>query len=330
MVFDQRGSWWDGAVEQQKKSAAPRPPAVASACLFVGMSSGLLLVYVIGWLTSWQSLEMQKMHREIADSIGTSDVAAVADALRFVLYFMIVVLVAGVVGAIYASRGDLQSRVLVTIVAAITAMMFLMSGGLLGILPGVFAAFAIVQLWGRDSRRWFAIVNGREVAPLPVVPPAPTPGAVPPQPWTPPLAANGRPSSVSTAALVTVIASFAALGGSLLYLLIYLAVPHDDLVQAQLDSPLMEMVSITEADIREALTTSAVFSAIAATLATAAILSAWALSRRKALGHTALFVFAVVTVIVGVISIIGIPWAAAAIWVLVLLRRRETLVWLRD
>ena len=297
------------------------------------MSSGLLLIYVIGWLTSWQSLDMQKMHREIADGIGTSDVAAVADALRFVLYFMIVVLVAGVVGAVYASRGDTQSRILVTVVAAITALMFLLSGGILGILPGVFAAFAIVQLWGRDARRWFAVVNGREVAPLPVVAPAASP-----QQWTPPppaampaaLPANGRPSSVNTAALVTVIASFAALGGSLLFLLIYLAVPHEDLVQAQLDSPLMEMVDISEADLREALTTSAVFSAIAVALSTAAILAAWALSRRKALGHTALFVFAVVTIIVGVISIIGIPWAGAAVWVLVLLRRRETLIWLRE
>ena len=315
-------------MEQQKKSAPPRPPAVTSACLFVGLSSALLLVYVIGWLTSWQSLEMQKLHRQVADVVGTQDVAMVADVLRFVLYGMVVVLVSGVVGAVYASRGDLASRVLVTIVAAVTAFMFLTSGGLLGILPGVFAVAAIVQMWGRDARQWFAIVNGREV---PDLPPAP---AVAPQQqqqqWVPPLPANGRPPAAGTAVLVTLIASFAALGGSLLFLLLYTFIPHDDLVQAQLDSPVMDMVDISEAEIREALTTSAVFSGIAALLALAAIMAAWAFSRGKVVGHTALFVFAVVTVIVGVFSIIGLPWAGAAIWVIVLLRRRDTLNWLKN
>jgi len=312
---------------------------VTSACLFVGFSSALLLIYVIGWLTSWDSLELQDAHRKIADAIGTSDVAGVSDALRYALYVLVVVLVAGVVGALYAARGDLASRILITGVAAVTALLFVTSGGLLGLVPGVFAVAAIVQLWGRDSRRWFAVVNGRQVQdPAPIAPRAPVPpppASGPPLPgrpapvWQPPAAPNRRPSSVGTTALVTLIASGTALGGSLLYLLVYTVMPHDDLIEMQLDSPFMNMVDVTEADLRSALTTSAVFCSITAVLAVAAMLAVWSLMRRSTVGHTALFVCAVVTIIVGVISIVGIPWAAAAVWVVVLLRRRETLQWLR-
>lgn len=320
-----------------EKKRTPRPPAVTSACLFVGFSSALLLIYVIGWLTSWDSLELQEAHRKIADAIGTSDVAAVSDALRYALYVLVVVLVAGVVGALYAARGDLASRILITVVAAVTALLFVTSGGLLGLLPGVFAVAAIVQIWGRDARRWFAVVNDREVAPLTrpqplpaatIPPPPPAPGQPAPA-WQPSAVPNRRPSSVGTTALVTLIASGTALGGSLLYLLVYAVMPHDDLVEMQLDSPFMNVVDVTEADLRSALTTSAVFCSITAVLAVAAMLAVWSLMRRSTVGHTALFVCAVVTIIVGVFSIVGIPWAAAAVWVVVLLRRRETLTWLR-
>lgn len=325
------------------KKRTPRPPAVTSACLFVGFSSALLLIYVIGWLTSWDSLELQDAHRDIAKAIGASDVALVSDVLRYALYVLVVVLVAGVVGALYAARGDRASRILITVVAAVTALLFVTSGGLLGLLPAVFAVVATVQIWGRDARHWFAVVNGRQIqhpaqsAPVrpitPVPPPPPAPGQqVSGQPlpvWQPPVDSNRRPSSVGTTALVTLIASGTALGGSLLYLLVYTVMPHDDLIEMQLDSPFMNMVDVTEADLRAALTTSAVFCSITAVLAVAAMLAVWSLMRRSTAGHTALFVCAVVTIIVGAISIVGIPWAAAAVWVVVLLRRRETLTWLR-
>jgi|GEM_PF-4164922 len=315
-----------------------------SACLFIGFSSALLLYYVVGWLTSWHTLEMQDVHREIAKAIDV-DVAQVARVLRIVLLGFVVVLVSGVVGAIYAARGHLGSRILVTVVAASTAAGFVIAGGLFGLLPGVFAVAAIFQLWSRDSNRWFAVVNGREVPPAPVVAPVPpaqvsSPAQLPPPPagWSPlPPGAppawvrpDARPSSVGTALLVTAVAAATAIGGSLLYLLVYVAVPRDRLVEAQLDSSLSDLVSVTDAELRQALTTTAVFCAITVVLGTAALLAAWSLSRRRTVGHTGLFVLSVVTIIVGTISIVGLPWAGVAVWVVVLLRRPATLRWLAE
>jgi len=316
-----------------------------SACLFIGFSSALLLYYVVGWLTSWHTLELQDVHREIAKAVDL-DVTQVARVLRIVLLGFVVVLVSGVVGAIYAARGHLGSRILVTVVAASTAAGFVVAGGLFGLLPGVFAVAAIFQLWSRDSNRWFAVVNGREVSPAPVAP-APPPVqdaqdsmrevAPPPPGWSVPPGAppawvrpDARPSSVGTALLVTAIAAATAIGGSLLYLLVYVAIPHDQIVQAQLDSSLSDLVSVTDAEMRQALTTTAVFCAITVVLGAAALLAAWSLSRRGAAGHTALFVLSVVTIIVGTISIVGLPWAGVAVWVVVLLRRPATLRWLSE
>ena len=348
-------------------SKAPRPPAVTSACLFVGLSSALLLYYVVSWLTSWNSLDMQEVRSDLAGELGVS-AGQVGSVLRPVLVVLVAVLVSGAVGAIYAARGDRPSRVLVTGVAGTTALVFLTTGGVLGLLPGAFAVAAIVQLWGRDARRWFAVVNGREVPPEPVRPaaqhpavqhpaaqppagqppagqhPAGQPPAAPPdpqvwpqqwaqhpqQPWRPPVDPRRAPQPVRTLLLVTIIASAAALGTSALYLLIYGFVPHDELVRSQLESPFAGMVDITETEVRQALRTTAVMSGIGVVLSAAALVAAWAVHRRHPAGPTALFVLSVVTIILGALTIVGIPWAAGAIWVLVLLRRPDVRRWMAD
>ncbi|HWV27043.1 MAG TPA: hypothetical protein VNZ66_07455, partial [Aeromicrobium sp.] len=315
----------------------PRPPAVSSACLFVGIGSALLLMYVVGWLSDWDSLEMQDAHGQIADALAISDVDRVADVLRYGLYVLVVVLVAGLVGAIYTARGDLASRVLVTVVAAVVAVLFVLSGGVFGLIPGAFSVAAIVQLWGRDARRWFALVNGRSVpSSTPSSPFAPPPGSshlsIPPPPPAgyesastgspiPPPPMTRRPASVRTTIVVTAIASGLALAGALFYLAVFTLVPRDELVDLQLDSPFTEMVGLTEDDIRQALTTSAVFCGVTAILAAASLLAVWALALRKRAGHAVLFVCAVVSAAVGIFSLVGIPWAVAAVWVAILLRR---------
>ncbi len=328
----------------------PRPQKVTSACLFVGISSALLLFYVIGWLTSWNSQEIQGGLR---DALEDADLAAVGltvqgavDALRTVLMVSVIPLVAGVVFAVYAARGHAQSRVMLTGVAVLAALAFVLTGGLIGLLPAAFAAFAVVQLWSRESRVWFAVVNGREVpaalVQVPAAPPAPRPdpfatttasaGAESPvPPATPPQVQphHGPPSSVRTLTLVTSIPAGIASAVGAAYVAVYL-LAREPLTKAQLDSPMRTMMDNTDAEIVEAMRVAAVVCGITVVLGVAAMVATWLIWKQRGIGHFALTVLSGVTVVMGLFTLVGLPWAAAAVWVLVLLRRRETRAWVRS
>lgn len=324
----------------------PRPQKVTSACLFVGISSALLLFYVIGWLTSWNSQEIQGGLR---DALADADLAAVGltvqgtiDALRTVLMVSVVPLVAGVVFAVYAARGHAQSRVMLTGVAALAALAFVLTGGLIGLLPAAFAVFAVVQLWSRESRVWFAVVNGREV-PASLVPVAvdasarPDPFAtttagvgaqVPEPPATPAQVQphHGPPSPVRTLTLVTSIAAGIASAVGAAYVAVYL-LAREPLTQAQLDSPMRTMMDNSDAEIVEAMRVAAVVCAITVILGMAAMIATWLIWKQRGIGRVALTVLSGVTVVMGLFTLVGLPWAGAAVWVLVLLRRPETRAW---
>lgn len=323
-----------------------RPRNVTSACLFVGISCTLLLYFVIGWLTSWNSLEVQDgLRGALADvdlaAIGISTQGTI-DALRTTLLISVVPLVAGIVFSIYAARGHRQSRALLTVIAALAALAFVLTGGLVGLLPAAFAVAAIVQLWSRESRVWFDVVNGREPSVALPAAPVPTPsrpdpfaaGAAAPQVVQQPVAPaaphepDRMPSSVRTIVIITSIATGLAMAAGALYLLIHL-LAYDAVLQAQLDSPFRSMIEGGEDEIVRAMRVTAVISGIAVALGAAALLAMMLLVKRKAFGHVALTVLAGVTIIVGVFTLVGVPWAAAAIWVLVLLRRRESRSWAR-
>lgn len=326
----------------------------------------------MGWLTSWNSLQQQEIIAELGSALDLSDTTTLSTVLRGVLLVMVVVLVTGGVGAVFAARGDRSSRVMISIVGVIVAMLFIFSGSLIGVIPGAFALWSVVQLWGKESTRWFAQRNGQPVPPRAQLKPAnaqpqaPAPGTfqhgpvqggpvqggpvqggpvqqgpVPPQhaqpgqPYPagaahyPPMPVAGRrPSSVTTALLATALSSAAAFGCSAFYLLLYLAVPRQELLDAQMESPFIESMNVTEAEMSQALTTTAVLCCIAVVLSAAALIAAWVMHRGRRIGHTALFVLSGVTVLFGVFSVVGVPWAALAVWVIVLLRRRTTLDWL--
>lgn len=324
----------------------PRPQKVTSACLFVGISSALLLFYVSGWLTSWNSQEIQGGLR---DTLETADIAAVGltvqgaiDALRTVLMVSVIPLVAGVVFAVYAARGHLQSRAMLTGVAALAALAFVVTGGLIGLLPAAFAVFAVVQLWSRESRVWFAVVNGREVPAALVQVPAESPvrpdpfatttpsvGAespVPPATPSPLQPHPGPPSPVRTLTLVTSIAAGIASAVGAVYVAVY-SVARESLIRAQLDSPMRTMMDSTDAEIVDAVRVAAVVCGITVVLGVAALIATWLVWRQRSIGHFALTVLSGVTIVMGVFTLVGLPWAGVAVWVLVLLRRRETRAW---
>lgn len=309
----------------------------------------LLLFYVTGWLTSWNSQEIQG---GLQDALAGADLAAVGltvqgtiDALRAVLMVSVIPLVAGVVFAVYAARGHSQSRAMLTGVAALAALAFVLTGGLIGLLPAAFAVFAVVQLWSRESRVWFAVVNGREVpaalvrapADSPPQPPvradpfaaAPSVAAEPippPAPTSQPLPQHGPPSSVRTLTLVTSIAAGIAIAASAAYVAVYL-LAREPLTRAQLESPMRSMMNSTDAEIIEAMRVAAVVCGITIVLGVAAMVATWLIWKQRGVGHFALTVLSGVTVLMGLFTLVGLPWAGGAVWVLVLLRRRESRAW---
>lgn len=326
-----------------------RPQKVTSACLFVGASSALLLFYVIGWLTSWNSQEIQGGLRDTLTGAGVLSVGLTVqgtiDALRVVLLVSVVLLVAGAVFAVYAARGHLQSRFMLTGIAALTAFAFVITGGVVGLFPAAFAVAAIVRLWSRESRVWFAVVNGREVPaalvqaaapPVPIpsvpIPPVPVssvpvssgPAAAPTVPLEP--APAGPPSSIRTLTLITSISAGLVSVVSAGYVATYL-VAREPLTRAQLESPVRSMMDSTDAEIIDAMRVAAVVCGITVVLGLAALGATYLIWKRRGFGHFALTVLSGVTILMGLFTLVGLPWSAAAVWVVVLLRRRESRAW---
>lgn len=317
-------------------SKPARPQQVTSACLFVGLSSALLLFFVIGWLNSWNSLEIQE---GLTDALADIDLGAAGltvqgtiDGLRTALMVSTVPLIAGVVFAVYAARGHEQSRILLAVVAVLNALVFVITGGLIGLIPAAFAVAAVLQLRSPEARRWYAEVNGREVPPDLV-----RPAATAVQPSVAPQALekdpqHGPPSPVRTATLVTLLSTGIAAVLSAAFLAVYAVAGGslaDAMLEAQADSPFASMMENTDAEITSGLRTVAVMCGLALALGLVALVASIRLARGHRDGHVALTVACAGTIGLGLFSLVGLPWAAMAVWVLVLLRRPETRAWVR-
>lgn len=316
-------------------SKPARPQQVTSACLFVGLSSALLLFFVIGWLNSWNSLTIQE---GLADALADIDLGAAGltvqgtiDGLRTALMVATVPLVAGAVFAVYAALGHETSRILLAVVAILNALVFVITGGIIGLIPAAFAVAAVMQLRSPEARRWYAEVNGREVPPdlvRAVTPLSSGPTSAhlisPPQ--------SGPPSPVRTATLVTLLSTGTAAVLSTAFLAVYFLVGDrlgDAMLQAQADSPFSSMMENTDAEITSGLQTVAVMCGVALALGLVAVVASVRLARGHRDGHVALTIASAGTIGLGLFSLVGLPWAAMAVWVLVLLRRAETRAWVR-
>lgn len=327
-----------------------RPQQVTSACLFVGLSSALLLFFVVDWLNSWNSLQIQEgLTAALADidlaAAGLSVQGAI-DGLRTALTVATVPLVAGVVFAIYAARGHEQSRTLLSVIAILNALVFVFTGGIIGLIPAAFAVAAVVQLRSPDARRWFAEVNGREIPPE-----LARTGEARPDPFAPggsdaqathagpqqtlaagESAAQAPPSPVRTATLVTMLSTGVAAVLSAAFLAVYVIAGDrlaDAMLEAQADSPFSSMMENTDAELAAGLRSVAVMCAVALALGLVALVASIRLARGHRDGHVALTVASAGTIGLGLFSLVGLPWAAMAVWVLVLLRRPESRAWVR-
>lgn len=333
----------------------PRPQALTLTCIFVGVGSALLLVNLVSTLSSWGSIELQDAVREALATEPLKEAGIgldqALDALRYAAYVGVVLTASGAVFALYAARGHRTSRVMLTILCGLAFLVFA-AIGLPGLLPAAFAGVCGWSLWTAESRRWFDQVNGRAVPalatatrtgaadPFAAVPPSSTPEVEAPatfpsageQPATPApsrAASAARPRSV-TVAVVTTVVSCAVVGFFGLIALLVSTIGADA-YRSALSEPGMAQDWLRSAgvDADQVIGLLRLSSTVWLVLSAIGLAAAIATAKRMSAGVVALRIVAALTVGVSVFFLpLGIVTAAAAVVVVVQLRRPDARAWL--
>jgi len=339
-------------------SAAPRPPAVTLACGFVGFSAFLMLVSLIQALSDWGTIEMQKSLQPTLEAMSERGfdltMGELLGTLRWMGLGAVLLLVAGIVFAVYAARGDQVSRIGSTVMAVIIGLLVIPFGWL-GLLQAMFLLGAAAMLWSADARQWYATrlaPAGKELppgigGPSPTEaggadsatytdvaadqPPNPNPWAAPAQSVptmempAPPARSTHRPRAVLAAGLVTVIGSSLVGGFAALYLLIY-GFARDEYVTLVQDGPFSDMYTAAELD--TAMRTAFWACLLMLPLAAAGLAAGISLLARLRVGRVATLALAWITVAVGVVLVpFGLLGTGAAVAVIILLNRTESRAW---
>ena len=317
-------------------TATPRPPVVTLACVFVGFSAFVLLLELIQALSEWGTIEMQDGLQPTLTTLSERGyeltMGELLGTLRWVGLVCVLVLVAAIVFAVYAARGDQVSRIGITVLAVVTGML-LLPFGWLGLLQAVFLIGAAVILWSPDARQWYAAQHASAgtdttdgdsepaanpwAAPAQNVPTAEAPA--------PPVRRTHRPRAVLAAGLVTVIGSALVGGLSGLYLVIY-GFARDEYVTLVEDSPFADLYSAGELD--NALRAAFWACLVMLPLAAAGLAAGLSLLARLPIGRAATLALAWITAAAGVVLVpFGLLGTGAAVAVIVLLNRDESRAW---
>lgn len=338
----------------------PRPQALTLTCIFVGVGSALLLVNLVSTLSSWGSIELQDAVREALATEPLKEAGIgldqALDALRYAAYVGVVLTASGAVFALYAARGHRTSRIMLTILCGLAFLVFA-AIGLPGLLPAAFAGVCGWSLWTAESRRWFDQVNGRAVPalatatrtgaadPFAAVPPSSTPQAgapaafpsvgeqsatpAPTHPVPSRPASAARPRSV-TVAVVTTVVSCAVVGFFGLIALLVSTIGADA-YRSALSEPGMAQDWLRSAgvDADQVIGLLRLSSTVWLVLSAVGLAAAIATAKRMSAGVVALRIVAALTVGVSVFFLpLGIVTAAAAVVVVVQLRRPDARAWL--
>ena len=334
-------------------SATPRPPAVTLACVFVGFSAFVLLLDLVQALSEWGTIEMQDgLEPTLTTLRGRGfdlSMGELLGTLRWIGLVCVLLLVAAVVFAVYAARGDQVSRIGITVLAVVTGLL-IVPFGWLGVLQAMFLFGAAVILWSADARRWYAARHAPagEALPPGLGGPAQTETTTttdtdtdidrPANPWAapaqsaptveapaPPARSTHRPRAVLAAGLVTVIGSALVGGLSGLYLLIY-GFARAEYATLVKDGPFADMFSAGELD--DALRAAFWACLVMLPLAAAGFAAGLSLLARLPIGRAATLALAWITVAAGVVLVpFGLLGTGAAVAVIVLLNRDESRAW---
>jgi len=328
-------------------SATPRPTAVTLACVFVGFSAFVLLLTLVQALTEWGTIEMQdgleptlKTLREQGFDLSMGELLG---TLRWIGMVCVLLLIAAIVFAFYAARGDQVSRIGITVLAAVAGLL-IVPFGWVGLLQAMFMFTAAFMLWSADARRWYTALHAPAGDALPPGLGGPaqtdTSSAVDQQanPWAapaqsvstveaPPPAPRSahRPRAVLVAGLVTVIGSALAGGLSGLFLLVY-GFARDEYITLVQEGPFADMFSSGELD--DALRAAFWACLVMLPLAAAGFAAGLSLLARLPIGRAATLALAWITAAAGVLLVpFGLLGTGAAVAVIVLLNRDESRAW---
>jgi hypothetical protein len=318
----------------------PRPSVVTLAGVFIAITAFLSLTELTSALTYWATVEMQDQLKPALRQLDAAGfemtMTELLRILRWVGLGMIPLLVAALVCSIYALRGDRASRVAATALA-VGAGVISLPLGVFGLLQATMLFIAAAALWSPDANRWYrgepaTKAKAPATAPVePAVTAAPPPDdpaqAAPVAPAAPTAQpAGSRPTSVVTAGVVAIAGSFLAAGMAVIYLLVY-TFQREAQIEAVLNGPFGEHFARAdlEAGMRFAYW---VFWAVLP-LATTGLLGGIALLARLRIGRPALMFWAWASALVGLLMLpLGLLAIAAAVAVIVLLRRDDVRSWL--
>ena len=312
----------------------PRPSVVTLACVFVAVTAFLTLTELVTALMDWATVDLQAWLRPVLRQLAAAGVVVtMAEVLRYLRWFLLAMVpfsVAAMVFAIYALRGDRTARVMTTILAVIAGFVSLPIG-VFGVLQASMLFLAAGALWTTEARRWY-----RGEPPLEPARPAPTELMLPssntsPEPSAavappPDAAVSGeRPTSVMTAALLTILGSVGAAGFATLYLVVH-TFARDAYIEAVKTGPFRDL--LTERELELAMQVSFWASVVILPLALAGILGGLALLAQRRVGRTVTLWWAWVTALLGVVMLpVGLLATAGAGAVIVLLRRDDARRW---
>lgn len=302
-----------------------RPQQLSAACLYLGGIFSIQLVRVLVLVVGISSPDGQD---DVRKQIGwfRTDGASFDDAVsiyRIVLGVLAVLAAAGVVFAIYATRGDHPSRVLLGVLAVVFLIVGLSGltgedffAGVLGFVGVVFA----VQLWTPAVRSWFRELAGKE----------PLAQATPPMAAEQPTPAGREPlpKPVSVAGWTALIGSIVVGGLSAMVLLGLVLIGNDYQKIVDQGGIGADMIRDSGMDYDTLYAASLAIFSVCLVLSAGGLIGASLVLARKRSGDVVLFVMSVVTVVVSVLFFpVGLPWTAAAIVVLVQLRKPEAKRW---
>lgn len=325
-------------------TTSARPPTVTLACVFLGLTGALWLFVAGSTLSDWTSLETQQQVREMVE---TSPVGASADTLveiaRITLMVTAALAAGAVVFAIYAARGHPASRIMLTVQAAILALVFGVTG-IQGLIPSAFAIACVVLLWNAEARHWYSVKNGKlpaaadppvvarsSDAPVPAVQHHPaadrtsaTPGEA--QPSTA-VADRPRPRPALAAGVLTIVGSTVGF-----FVGVYLFVAGERFgvqieEQVRGDDRFASLYSdIEEGTLAQAVT---MLGGSMVALSLLGLLAAILLMNRTAVGRILLYIASGGTIAMSLLTFpLGLVTGAVAIYVIVLISKADVRTWL--
>ncbi len=328
-----------------------RPPALTLTCVFVGVGCALILIDLVSTLSSWGSIELQDAVRDALAQepfreagIGLDQAL---DYLRYAAYLGVVLAASGLVFAVYTARGHRASRICLTVLCGLAFLTFA-AIGFAGLLPAAFAGVCAWSLWTPDARRWFDQLDGR----APAAPAGAAAASLRPGGSQDPFAAHpassdvtpvaeervgvpgtstpsGRPRSVSTAVVVTVVSCLVV--GFLGVVMLLVSTVGADAYRDALTQPGLgqDMLRASGLDAERVVQLLRISAAVWLVLCAAGLAAAAATARRASAGGTALRVVAIATLVASVPFLpLGLVSGGLAIVVLVQLSRPESRAWL--